>query len=200
LRFNNCPIALWRHHQNIHQSSIVQRKGSWSFGVDRTTQIHWKSLQKLHKFTKRSGIISKCSEYYKVHMNTHYIRKEDYFSLNCFAMSKFCQVFCWIWRFYPLHKQTMTSLSDRTITFCWDVFYDDGWSCFDSVNTSLRRMMFKNDFYASRKLNRDGYFIDLTIKADLHGTISRWLLQSHLHSSTSRILHEKIASNLHNFS
>jgi len=35
---------------------------------------------KLYKFTKRSGIISKCPEYHLVHMNTHYIRKPDHFS------------------------------------------------------------------------------------------------------------------------
>jgi len=28
-------------------------------------------------------------------MNTHYIRKPDHFSLNCFARSKFCQIFYW---------------------------------------------------------------------------------------------------------
>jgi len=37
---NNCPSSLWRHHQNIHQNSIVQCKGSWSFGGDKTTQIN----------------------------------------------------------------------------------------------------------------------------------------------------------------
>jgi len=44
-------------------------------------------------------------------MTTHYIRKPDYFSLNCLARSK-CSIFLLGWRFYPTHKQTMTSLCD----------------------------------------------------------------------------------------
>jgi len=64
---------------------------------------------------KRSGIVSKRLEYYLAHMNTYYIRKPDHFSFNSFARSKFCQIFYWIWRFYPLHKQTMTSSWSRAI-------------------------------------------------------------------------------------
>jgi len=29
-------------------------------------------------------------------MNTYYILKPDHFSFNCFARSKFCQIFYWI--------------------------------------------------------------------------------------------------------
>jgi len=50
-------------------------------------------------------------------MITYYIWKPDHFSLNCFARSKFCQIFYWMWRFYPLHKQTVTSSWSRTIPF-----------------------------------------------------------------------------------
>jgi len=40
---------------------------------------------------------------------------DSYFGLNCFARSKYCQVFYWIWQFYPTHKQTTTSLCGRAI-------------------------------------------------------------------------------------
>jgi len=60
-------------------------------------------------------IVSKCLEYYLAHMNTHYIRKPDHFSLNCFTTSKFCQIFYWILRFCPLHKQIVMSSWSRTI-------------------------------------------------------------------------------------
>jgi len=70
-----------------------------------------------YKFTKRSGIIAKCLEYYLAHMNTYYIQKSDHFGINCFARSKFCHIFYWIWQFYPQrHKQTVTSSWSRAIS------------------------------------------------------------------------------------
>jgi len=99
-----------------------------SFGGDKRTQIRRKSFQNRYKFTKRSGIVSKRLEYYLAHMNTYDIKKRDQFSLNCFARRKFCQIFYWVWRFYPLHKQTVTSSWSRAIACvvlynCWTLVW-----------------------------------------------------------------------------
>jgi len=78
-------------------------------GQNNAPSVALKIALKTKKFTKRSGIISKCPVYYLVHIilyifDTHYIQKRDHFNfLNCFARSKFCQVFYRIWRFYIPH-------------------------------------------------------------------------------------------------
>jgi len=73
-----------------------------------------KIVLKQYKFTKRNGMVFKRPEYSLARVDTLHIRKPDHFSFNCFARSKFCQIFYWIWRFYPLHKQTVTSSWSRT--------------------------------------------------------------------------------------
>jgi len=53
-------------------------------------------------------------------VNAYYDWKPDHFGFNCFARSKFCQIFYWMWRFYPLHKQTVMS-SWSTAISCWSL-------------------------------------------------------------------------------